>query len=160
MELEIQQIPIEDKFVLRNLMELCQHDYSEFNGDDVGDYGLFGYRYIDHYWTESGRHPFLIRVEGKLAGFALVSQVASDSGQVTNSISEFFILRKYRRKGIGREVARRIFSMFPGRWNVGQESGNDPAQAFWRETIAEYTRGKFKEVQGEKGPLQVFEVPS
>jgi len=53
-------------------MELCQHDYSEYDGADVNEHGLFEYRYIDHYWTDSGRHPFVVRVSGRLAGFVLV----------------------------------------------------------------------------------------
>ena len=28
--------------LLRNLMELCQHDYSEFNRGDIDCHGLFG----------------------------------------------------------------------------------------------------------------------
>ncbi len=54
-------------------MELYLHDSSEFNGDEIGDYGLFGYKYIDYYWTGLGRHPFLIKVQGEIAGIVLVS---------------------------------------------------------------------------------------
>jgi hypothetical protein len=32
-DITLQRISIEDKSVLRNLMELCQHEYSEFNND-------------------------------------------------------------------------------------------------------------------------------
>ena len=62
MEIKLQLISFEHKNVLRNLMELCQHDYSEFSGDDINEHGLFDYRYLDNYWTESGRYPFFIRV--------------------------------------------------------------------------------------------------
>ena len=72
MNVDIRKASIEEKFILRNLEELCRHDYSEFNGEDVSDYGLFGYKYLDHYWTEPNRHPFIVRVSGKLVGFALV----------------------------------------------------------------------------------------
>ena len=40
MEIEIQEARNEDKPVLRHLMELCQHDYSEYNDDDVNEHGL------------------------------------------------------------------------------------------------------------------------
>jgi predicted acetyltransferase len=67
-KIEVLKATLHDKPVLRNLMELYQYDFSEIEGEDAGDFGLFGYRYLDHYWTESGRHPFLIKVDGKLAG--------------------------------------------------------------------------------------------
>lgn len=155
MKLEIQRIPIEQKSVLRNLIELYSHDCSEFNDDDIGEHGFFGYKYIDHYWTESGRHPFLIWADGKLAGFVLVRQCPVD----VHRIAEFFIMRKYRRMGLGEEVACRIFKMFPGRWEVEQEAGNYPAQSFWRKTIAGCTRGHFEEIVRDRGPVQLFEIP-
>ncbi len=40
--------------------------------------GLYDYMYLDHYWTEEGRHPFFIRVDGKLAGFALVREIGTN----------------------------------------------------------------------------------
>jgi predicted acetyltransferase len=33
-------------------------------------------------------------------------------------MSEFFVLRKYRRQGIGRTAAVELFERFPGPWRV------------------------------------------
>ena len=55
------------------------------------------------------------------------------------------------------KVAHRLFAEFPGRWSIGQEADNYPAQAFWRKVIDAYTNGNFIEVQWEKGPAQEFE---
>lgn len=135
MHIEIQSARVEDKPVLRNLMELCQHDYSEFNGSEVNEHGLFDYPYLDHYWTEPGRFPFLVRVAGKLAGFVLVRALEATGDEPMWEMAEFFILRKYRRQGIGRIVAHQVFARFAGKWRVMQEKGNLPAQAFWRRVI-------------------------
>jgi predicted acetyltransferase len=160
MNIEIQRATAREKSVLRNLMELCQHDYSEYDGADVDDHGRFEYKYLDHYWTEPERHPFLVRVAGKLAGFVLVRAIPSPAGPASHAIAEFFILRKYRRQGVGRRVAQQIFDMFPGPWSVYQHKGNQPAQAFWRRVIAEYTAGAYTEEQDTShewpGPHQHF----
>ena len=66
MSVEILPAQLEDKPVLRHLLQLCLYDYSEFNGNEVNEHGLFDYPYLDSYWTESGRFPFLVWVEGKL----------------------------------------------------------------------------------------------
>jgi predicted acetyltransferase len=118
MNIEVQQASLEDKAVLRNLMELYAYDFSEFDQCDVDAHGLFGYNRLDHYWTESGRYPFLVRVEGKLAGLVLVRTLDESQTDLVRSISEFFILRKYRLQGIGKVVAQQIFDKFPGRWSV------------------------------------------
>jgi predicted acetyltransferase len=140
MTITIDPIPYQDKPILRNLIEFYQYDFSELDRSDVGNFGLFGYPYLDNYWTETGRYPFFIRVDGKLAGFVLV-HVAEG----VNAIGEFFVLRKYRRQGVGGEVAHRIFDQFPGRWRVEQEECNKPAQTFWRKVIGAYTNGQFTE---------------
>jgi len=78
----------------------------------------------------------------------------------THSIGEFFILKKYRRQGVGRVVAHQVFDLFPGRWSVGQIENNCPAQAFWRKVISEYTHGDYQEIwqndEEWKGPVQTF----
>jgi predicted acetyltransferase len=138
MNVEVLPAQVEDKPVLRHLLQLCLHDYSEFNGKDVNEQGLFDYPYLDYYWTESGRYPFLVRVEGKLAGFVLVRRLEAEGTEPLWQMAEFFILRKYRRQGIGQEVAYRVFDCFEGRWEVTQEKGNLPAQKFWQRVIEEY----------------------
>jgi hypothetical protein len=94
--------------VVRNLMELYLYDFSEFDGAEIGPFGLYGYPYLDNYWTEPTRFPFLVRVDGQLAGFVLVARYNYFTGLLPNAsaecpwvIAEFFILRKYRRQGIG-----------------------------------------------------------
>lgn len=66
MKIEIQPASLEDKTILRNLMELYAYDFSEFEQSDVDEHGLFGYERLDHYWTEPGRYPFLVRAHGRL----------------------------------------------------------------------------------------------
>ncbi|GER90876.1 acetyltransferase [Dictyobacter vulcani] len=144
MKVEITIAALEEKFIIRNLLELCQHDSSEFTSQNIGDSGLFDYPYLDHYWTDQNRYPFLIRVEHKLAGFVLVQKIDEPA---MYSITELFILRKYRQQGLGEVVAHQIFDMFPGRWRVRQEIENARAQSFWRKVIARYTNNRYQETK-------------
>ena len=43
----------------------------------------------------------------------------------------FFVLRRYRRDGVGTEVARQIWSRYTGRWEVRVMEANKAALAFW-----------------------------
>ena len=160
-DVELEQVSFERKSVLYNLIELCQYDYSEFNGEGVNEHGLFGYRYLDHYWTEAGRYAYVVRAGGGLAGFALVRTLEEGDDGPAYSLAEFFILRKYRRRGIGGRAAGRVFDLFPGLWRVHLEAQNLPAQAFWRKVIGEYTSGAFAEMskEGREGPTQEFRSP-
>ena len=148
---EIVQVPESDKLVLRRLMELYCHDLSAYVQLDVDQNGLFGYRHFEAYWTEPGRHPFFIKMAGKHAGFALVNShciVVTDPQ--AHAMAEFFIMKKYRRSGLGRRAAIEIFNRFPGKWEVTQVATNVPAVAFWEAVIDEYTRGQYETTRSEK----------
>lgn len=144
MNVEVLPVPIEGKPVLARLLELCAHDYSEFDGREITDHGCYGYRYLDHYWTEPERHPFVARVDGRLAGFALVRVQSSEESRVTH-MAELFVLRKYRRLGVGEAFARQLFDRFPGAWSVAQAERNEAARQFWRSVVGRYTGGSFVE---------------
>jgi len=138
-----------ERDVVARLLELYAHDFSERNGADVGDDGTYGYRYLDAYWSEPDRHPFLFRVDGRLAGFALVR-----TGPPID-MAEFFVLRKYRRGGIGTDAARAVFARFPGEWQVRQQWENTGAIDFWRRAIPV----AFDEGATDEGPVQRFVMP-
>ncbi len=146
--IDVTTATISDKAVVRRLLELYAHDFSEFEDYDVDEHGLFGYPYLDHYWTDPDRHPFLFRVDGHLAGFALVR-----SG-TPHDMAEFFVLRKYRREGIGAHAARDVFARFPGAWQVRQLTANARATSFWRATIPV----PFHEDTNDEGPVQYFTI--
>ena len=169
MTLTLTPVPEVEKPVLRRLMELYLYDFSEFDLADVGPHGLYEYPYLDHYWTEPGRYPFIIRVDERLAGFVLVTQHNYLTGEVDPErgaawvIAEFFVMRRYRRQGIGEAVARQVFERFPGQWQVAQIRENTPASLFWRKVIGRYTAGQYQEQQLDDerwcGPVQIFHSP-
>ncbi len=148
MKIAIKKVPIEQKQVLRNLMELYQYDFSELSGDDVNEHGLFDYRYLDLYWIEEKREPFIILVDNNIAGFVLVNgHLVHSTNPNTKALAEFFILRKYRRRGIGKEVAQQIFSKHTGPWEVTVNDFNTRAFHFWKTTIAAYTKGDYQLIE-------------
>ena len=148
MRIEISAAP-DALAVVRNLFALYAHDMSEFVGFDVEDDGRFALPVsLASYWEGPGASQcdqFLVRADGKLAGFALVRRIATNP--VTYDMGEFFILRKYRRSGLGRHVACGLFDRFAGDWEVREIPSNTAARAFWRRIIADYTLDEFTEAQ-------------
>ncbi len=160
MPVDVSRASAEDKSVIQRMLELYEYDFSEFEETDLDSHGCFGYPFLDLYWIEDTRHPFLVRVDGNLAGFVLVNQKTYlPSSQW--AISEFFIMRKYRRQGIGKVVAFFVFDQFHGTWEVHQLESNVPSQNFWRRVISEYTGGHYSETEwngaSSKGPIQCFD---
>jgi len=146
---------------LANLLELYIHDLSAvFPGIELSDDGRYGYTRLPLYWSEPDRRfPFLIRCEGKLAGFALATRgsAASDDPDVFD-VAEFFVVRRYRRSGVARHAAFLLWDRLPGRWFVRVSEANADAVPFWTRVIAEYARAGVVESTrpGKPKPWRVF----
>ncbi len=64
MNVAIEEAGPEHREVVRRLLEFNAYEFSRFDGADLNAHGAFGYMYLDHYWTDPGRHPLLIRAMG------------------------------------------------------------------------------------------------
>jgi len=141
----------EQELILANLLELYAHDFSEFHALELRSDGRFGYCGLSLYWSEPGRHPFLVWVEGKLAGLILVKRGSEISGdEMVWDVVEFFVLRGYRRRGIGTRIAHEVWRRFPGQWEVRVMESNLVARDFWAHAISTLTGQAIKPVRVEK----------
>jgi predicted acetyltransferase len=152
-----------DAGALQNLLQLYLYDLTEFNYRDVGPHGRFEHDPLERYLEADDRAAFLARAWGRPSGFALVSEHSVLNGDAAGvrTIRDLFVLRRYRRRGVGTRLALDIFRRYPGRWEVRQEASNEPAQAFWRAVIGRYTAGRFVELVLDdhrwQGPVQTFD---
>ena len=145
MKVEIVPVLEEEKTILAHLIELYEYDFSEFENSDVNALGLYGYSYFDYYWTEDRRFPYFIKVDGKLAGFVMVCDFCYISkDKDTLFMSEFFVMRKYRKLGIGRKVAKEVFNMHKGKWELTVHPKNPVAIKFWTNVIEECVGNNYK----------------
>jgi predicted acetyltransferase len=145
MRVELAEASIADAPVLANLLSLYLHDFSEVFGSAPGPGGRFDYERLPRYFEEPGRTAFLVRCDGALAGFALVSRgsVISSAPDVWD-LTEFFVARGLRRRGVGRIAACAVFSRFPGAWEVRALDRNPGAAEFWTRAISQHTSGAFE----------------
>jgi predicted acetyltransferase len=143
---EVTVAPAERRGVFENLMQLYAHDFSEFGSAraplDLGEDGRFAAYPLDAYWQKADHIPLLIRVDGRLAGFALLNTASHSGAVVERNMAEFFIARKHRRGGVGRLAAHAIFSRYPGRWEAAVARRNLAALAFWRAAVATHPRAR------------------
>jgi predicted acetyltransferase len=150
-----------ERVLLQRMLELYQHDLSDIWDQDLDAAGEFGYP-LDRFFGDPTCTPYLFRVAGQPAGFALVdARVRLPRGD--HWMDQFFVMRKYRRCGVGRTAALAVLARHPGRWQVGQMPANRAAQAFWRRTIGEFTGGRYVEVEVTsgwwQGVIQSFDSP-
>jgi predicted acetyltransferase len=128
--------------------------------------GEFGHREPDllaRWFADDRSHPLLILKSDQPAGFALVvrPQPSRQAGPAIDyRMSEFFVLARHRRLGVGRDAAKLIFNRFAGQWEVMEYLRNTGAVGFWRRVISAYTRGRYVERVQDGEVRQVFRTTS
>jgi predicted acetyltransferase len=163
MEIEVLHATAQDKPALQRLMQFYLYDFSEFLNLEMGDNGVFMEGILDSYFSgNETRTPYLIKVNGKLAGFILVSdQVILEESKGAKCIKEFFVMRRYRRAGIGRIALKNLLDSAPSAWEVRVVANNQPAIHFWMAALHQLTNGNFsrRDLNDEqwKGPVFTFQ---
>lgn len=150
MKLELKPVKSEEKEILRNLLEKYDYEFSQYDHRDVNPIGLYGYQYLDHYWTDKNRWAYFILAEGQLAGFVMINDYPEVEGEIDYSMAEFFVMHKYRRAGVGRFAALEVFDRFRGKWQLKRHPKNQDSVMFWDRIIDEVTRGDYQLIQGHK----------
>jgi ribosomal-protein-alanine N-acetyltransferase len=124
------------------------YDMSEFMGWKIPADGLYECIDFSKYWKTDDAFPFLIHYENELAGFVIIDKKGSDAS-IDFNVAQFFILRKFKNKGLGRYVACQCFDKFRGTWEVMVIPGNEGAYRFWQSIIKKYTAENFTEYTRE-----------
>jgi len=157
----------EHRGVIKNLFVFYRYDLMPFigagSGGHVNEFGVIGAegdrnheesgRENDIWWEKPGVvFAFLIRVDGAPAGFAMVAMPPHVTRGIQYRLCEFFVLSRFRRRGVGKAAANQVFDRFRGTWELGWAPENVPASLFWRSVVSGYTMGRFEDSEVEMGP--------
>ena len=134
--------------VLGNLFEHYLHDMAVWFEFDPKESGAYEYP-TGEIW-DAGYRVFLLYREEIPVGFALVGSGEEFVRQAeVNDVDEFFVLRRYRRQGLGSAFAAALFDRLPGEWLVRVFARNQDGIPFWRSLIAAYTGSRYSETEHE-----------
>ena len=146
---------VADREWLTNVYPLYLHDLSEFDEHyyTLNDRGRWEPDHLPSWLRNDTDHPLIIRQSEVRVGFALVNEAPSVDLMpgIGFRLAEFFILKKYRRTGIGLRAARLLFERFPGRWQLSILPRNALAIAFWHRVVGD--RAGLKQESGPTGEV-------
>lgn len=159
MNFKLVQASKEYKNVIGNLMQLYMYDFSEYTKSDVEDDGLFAaYPDLEAYWKEENhKFSYVIRKDEKYVGFVLVRFIESEERNYF-SIVEFFIMKKYRRKGIGKVAVEQIFNLHKGRWEVYQMESNNRLKCFGTRLLMNIQKDSLKNVLRMEEEYKILKI--
>lgn len=122
--------------VLENLFQYYLYDMSEFMGLSPNNNGQYSFNFsqLDPYWARSDHFPYFIYVDSELAGFALVRKYPSDTS--TYDIEQFFVLSKFKGRGVGKKTLELIAKKFPAKWQIRILVENIGGLSFWKSAVS------------------------
>ena len=126
-----------EEVALAQLFQLYCYDNTAWSGEDVladGRYDVCDAG-LAEYVHAPGHTAVWIEVDGALAGFFLTEPGMAGTLPV-REFSDFFILQKYRRRGLALEVVRRVLLDSDTPWLVAMFRADTRANAFWRQAFA------------------------
>lgn len=129
MSISIRLAKIEDKETIFSLLQPYLKELSLYANEEVDcpdERGVYRYRYLDAYWLERGRYPYLLMSNRKIAGFALVRQEGSHW-----EMAEFYVLPEFRRRGIALSSASQVLKNHFGEWRMEFNNNNKAGSALW-----------------------------
>jgi len=161
MKIEMVLATKETERVIKNLYPLYLYDLAEIYGNLPNEYGIFeegsiktlAEQYeLQNIWFEKPGilYPYIILVDSKPAGFALISTKQFTPKSTDYYLYEFFLLRPYRGIGIAEEGAKQVFRRFKGKWALyTSHENNERGIGFWRKVLGNHTGGDYEETSGE-----------
>jgi len=150
-----------DKHILRHVMTLYLHDLSEFNSDlEINQRnGLFEFDVLDWFFEKEGLTPFFIRMDDdKTIGFILLQSGPFSNPEFADYVlNSFFIMKKYRRQGLGRAACKVFFEQLPGRYAISQIKTNTPAIEFWKNVYKSLNIEYYEKEEQEDGHEVIYQ---
>ena len=133
---ELIQTGPEQAELICNLYQFYAYESSDWEQEDVEQDGRF-YIHEEHlsrYWQDPQWSANLLLVDGYIAGFLLIER-SELPGINALELADLFILKRYRRKGIGRALATQVLTSGETDWLVRFYDQDEASQAFWRSVL-------------------------
>jgi len=158
MQMTLKPVEKSQEQTLLNLMEKYEYEFSQYHGWDVEEDGLYGCEIEEEYWEENEKYvAYFIEADGNLAGFVMIGEGNEGDKETDYLVSEFFVMHKYRRFGIGKQAFYQILDKYKGTWQVLYNPKNTTSAGFWERAIDEHTDGKYEHIKSHPHEDYVYE---
>ncbi|UUY10100.1 GNAT family N-acetyltransferase [Pseudomonas sp. J452] len=138
MQIELLPTTTEQLPLIANLYQFYAYESSDWEQEDIEVDGRFYIHepHLQRYWQEPDWSASLVLVDGFIAGFLLIER-SELPGVDALEFADLFILKKYRRLGIGRALVEQVIVAGGGSWVISFYQQDSLARQFWQRLLAE-----------------------
>ncbi|CZF86966.1 GNAT family N-acetyltransferase [Grimontia marina] len=143
MTVSLKLIDIRERHVLENLFSYYVYEFSQPLGLSLDSDGKYAFKSetLNPYWLRDDHHPYFILSDGELAGFVLVRRYPPNIA--VWDIDQFFVLRKFKGKGLGKKALAAALDQRLGDWQIRIMKENIDVLGFWQSAVEELVGGDY-----------------
>lgn len=152
-DLSVEAAKHQDKDLLSRLLQLYFFDSTHWSKEDIQEDGLYEcdeeslLNFLD---SESSYRAYILRVDGRPAGFALVEDVSFE-GTLISEFADLFVLPKSRRLGLASLATRRLVVNSDKAWLIAVFREDAEAMRFWQSA---FKKLPFRSVRHANDPTE------
>lgn len=150
-ELSIEPATLKDKTPLFRLLQLYFFDSTRWSDEDLQEDGLYECEedgLLSYFNEDGGDRAYILRVNGKLAGFVLVEDIPFQ-GKIISEFADLFVVPKYRRLGLASAATTQIVINSEKPWLFSIFRKDREAMRYWQ---ASFKRLPFRDVRVADDP--------
>jgi predicted acetyltransferase len=143
MIITIKPAALKDKPIIAALLQPYLEELYRFpdeHPDQKDNNDIYQYPYLDAYWQEEERFPYLFYSGNDVAGFALVRKVGDHW-----EMAEIYVKPLFRRQGLAQKCVEDIFLKHPGKWEIGFNRHNTASRNLWKKLGDQLSNGTISE---------------
>jgi predicted acetyltransferase len=150
-DLTIELAKPDEKALLSRLLQLYFFDSTPWSGEDIqedGRYECNDESLLNYSDSTDSYCAYILRVDGKPAGFALLEDQEFQGKQLTE-FADLFVLPKYRRLGVGSAVVTKLVLDSERTWLFAIFRNDLQALRYWQSS---FKRLPFRSVRATEDP--------
>ena len=129
----------EERQKLWNIFQKFLYEMTNYYDDPMDEDGNYHYGYFDAYFEEPDREALFLYDGSDLVGFAMLNRHSYLGNDTDHILAEFTIFPAYRRRHLGSEAAKLLFTHYPGSWEIKYNNRNSGAKALWTTVSQPYS---------------------
>ncbi|MDQ0359345.1 GNAT family N-acetyltransferase [Breznakia pachnodae] len=156
--IQLVKVASKNKSLLFNLMQLYLYDLSVYFNFKTNNNGIYEYDHFEDYFTDTNYISYFIYNDNELIGFVLLNDYSPITNKHENiiNVSEFFILKLYRKQGLGEITFQTLLDMHKGVWTIKPAAFSKEANAFWKTIINKHIGSKITIEFINNNPIYTF----
>ena len=129
----------EERQKLWNIFQKFLYEMTTYYDNPMDENGNYHYGYFDAYFEEPDREALFLYDGDVLVGFAMLNRYSYLGNDTDHILAEFTIFPAYRRRRLGSEAARLLFTRYPGSWEIKYSNRNPGGKALWTAVSRPYS---------------------